>query len=70
MMLNSLQIIISLIIIILILIQQRGSEGGILFGSQTQFFLKRRGLEKSLYYLTWIFDFLFVFISLLKIIKQ
>jgi len=68
-MLSLLQIILSVIIIGLILLQQRGTEGGILFGSQTQYFLKRRGLEKNLYYLTWIMIILFVFISLLKIIS-
>jgi protein translocase SecG subunit len=68
-MLSIIQIILSIIIITLILIQQRGAEGGILFGSQTQFFLKRRGLEKNLYYFTWLVIILFVFVSLLKIIS-
>jgi protein translocase SecG subunit len=68
-MLSVVQIILSVIIIALILIQQRGTEGGVLFGSQTQFFLKRRGLEKNLYYFTWLMIILFVFVSLLKIIS-
>jgi protein translocase SecG subunit len=67
-MLSIIQIILSVIIIVLVLIQQRGTEGGALFGSQTQFFLKRRGLEKNLYYFTWAMIVLFVFVSLLKII--
>jgi protein translocase SecG subunit len=68
-MLSIIQVILSIIIIILILIQQRRTEGGVLFGSQTQFFLKRRGLEKNLYYFTWLTIILFVFVSLLKIIR-
>jgi protein translocase SecG subunit len=68
-MLSIIQIILSIIIITLILIQQRGAEGGVLFGSQTQFFLKRRGLEKNLYHFTWLTIILFVFVSLLKIIS-
>jgi len=68
-MLSIIQIILALLIIVLILLQQRGTEGGILFGTQTQFFIKRRGLEKNLYYLTWILIFAFVFISLLKILS-
>jgi protein translocase SecG subunit len=68
-MLSIIQIILSVIIIALILLQQRGTEGGVLFGSQTQFFLKRRGLEKNLYYFTWLMIVLFVFVSLLKIIS-
>jgi len=68
-MISIFQIILSIIIIGLILIQQRGTEGGVLFGSQTQFFLKRRGLEKNLYYFTWATIVLFIFISVLKIIS-
>lgn len=68
-MLSIIQIILALLIIVLILLQQRGTEGGILFGTQTQFFIKRRGLEKNLYYLTWILIFAFVFASLLKILS-
>ncbi|GIW67223.1 MAG: hypothetical protein KatS3mg096_091 [Candidatus Parcubacteria bacterium] len=68
-MLSIIQIILSILIIILVLLQQRGIEGGALFGSQTQVFLKRRGLEKNIYYLTWILIIAFIFVSLLKIIK-
>mgnify|MGYP000010262974 CR=1 FL=1 len=68
-MLSIIQVILSLIIVVLILIQQRGTEGGALFGNQTQFFLKRRGLEKYLHYFTWVTIILFVFVSLLKVIN-
>lgn len=68
-MLSLIQIILAVIIIGLILLQQRGAEGGALFGSQTQVFLKKRGLERNLYYFTWILISAFVFVSLLKIIK-
>jgi len=68
-MLSIIQIILALLIIVLILLQQRGTEGGILFGTQTQFFLKRRGFESKLYYLTWILIFAFVLVSLLKILS-
>lgn len=67
-MLDLIQIFLAIFIISLILLQQRGTEGGILFGTKTEFFLKRRGLEKNLYYLTWILILIFVFVSLLKII--
>lgn len=63
------QIFLGIIIIALILIQQRGTEGGVLFGSQTEFFLKRRGLEKKLHYLTWFLTVIFLIISLIKIIR-
>ena len=66
-MLNIIQIFLAILIIGLILLQQRGTGGGVLFGTSTEFFLKRRGLEKKLYYLTWILILIFVFISILKI---
>ena len=68
-MLSIVQVILSILIIILILLQQRGTEGGVLFGSQTQVFLKRRGLEKNIYYLTWLLIVAFIIVSILKIIK-
>lgn len=67
-MLDLFQILLTLLLIALILLQQRGAEGGALFGLQTEFFFKKRGLEKNLYYLTWFLIFVFVFISLLKVI--
>lgn len=68
-MLSIIQVILSIVIIALILLQQRGTEGGVLFGSQTQIFLKRRGMEKNIYYLTWFLIIAFVFVSFLKIIR-
>lgn len=68
-MLSLIQLILSFLIIIFVLIQQRGTSGGVLFGSQTQFFLKRRGLEKQIYLLTWFLIILFIFVSFLKVIK-
>ncbi len=59
-MLDIIQIGLAFIIVFLILIQQRGTEGGVLFGGRTEFFLKRRGLDKNIYYLTWIFIIIFV----------
>jgi len=68
MILDLLQIFLGSVLIFLIVLQQRGSEGGTLFGTQTEFFFKRRGLEEKLYYLTWILVFLFLLVSFLKII--
>jgi protein translocase SecG subunit len=66
-MLGVIQIILAIIIIILILFQQRGTEGGSLFGTQTQFFIKRRGLEKNLYFLTWSLIAVFIIVSIMSI---
>ncbi len=67
-MLDVIQIFSAILIIVLVLFQQRGAEGGVLFGTKTEFFFKRRGLEKTLFYLTWIFILIFVLVSLLKIV--
>lgn len=69
-MLDIIQVGLAAIIIFLILIQQRGTEGGVLFGSRTEFFLKRRGLDKNIYYLTWFLIVAFVAISLFRIIGR
>ncbi len=68
-MLNIIQIILAIAVIVLILLQQRGAEGGILFGTKTEFFLQRRGLEKNIYYLTWFLIALFILVSFLKTIQ-
>ena len=67
-MLSIIQIVLSILIIILVLLQQRGTEGGVLFGSQTHIFLKRRGLEKNIYYLTWLLIIVFIVVSWLRFI--
>lgn len=69
-MLDIIQIGLAFIIVFLILIQQRGTEGGVLFGGRTEFFLKRRGLDKNIYYLTWLFIIIFVAISLFRVIGK
>lgn len=68
MILDLLQVFLGLVIIVLILLQQRGTEGGALFGMSTEYFLKKRGLEEKIYYLTWILVIFFLFLSFLRII--
>jgi len=65
-----LQIIIGTGIIFLIMIQQRGAFGGALFGFQTEFFSKRRGIEKQIFYFTWFLIFLFVLLFIYKLISK
>lgn len=69
-MLDIIQVGLAFIIVFLILIQQRGTEGGVLFGGRTEFFLKRRGLDKNIYYFTWFFIIIFVTISLFRVIGK
>lgn len=51
----------AVLMIILILLQQRGASLGAGFGSSGELYTTRRGLEKSLFSATVVFALLFVF---------
>jgi protein translocase SecG subunit len=63
-----LQIIIPTLLILLILLQQRGTALGAAFGGEGGFYLKRRGIEKKIFWGTVILGALFLAISLLNLI--
>jgi protein translocase SecG subunit len=67
--LASIQIVISIIIVGSVLIQQRGSGVGSLFGGQSmgggEFYRARRGFEKFVFYLTIVMATLLVVSSFL-----
>jgi len=64
-----LQIIVAVLLIILILLQERSSGlSGILGGSESASYQTRRGLEKFIFYGTIILAILFIGLSLLKLI--
>lgn len=66
--LDILVIILSITLIVLILLQQRGGSYGSLFGfSGSLPFFQRRGLEKYLFIITWVIAILFLVISLLRV---
>ncbi len=60
------QIVISIALVILILIQTKSSGLGRGFGAGSSF--SRRGLEKLLYKLTFVFAGLFVIVSLISLV--
>jgi len=60
--LGILQILISLFLVVLILLQGRGAGLGATFGGGGETFRTRRGFEKILFYLTLLFAFAFVLI--------
>ena len=67
MVLDIILILISISLIFLVIIQQRGGSLGTIFGyAGTMPFFQRRGLEKQIYYLTWILAFLLIILSLVK----
>lgn len=62
------QIIVSVALVILILLQQRGSSLGSLFGGTGEFYAARRGMEKKILWATIIFAVLFIILALLNLL--
>lgn len=54
------QIVISVILIILIAVQQRGAALGSAFGGGGEFYSSRRGIQKKLHYATIVTSLLFI----------
>lgn len=61
------QIIISVILIILIAIQQRGTALGSAFGGGGEVYSSKRGFEKKLYYATIVTGALFLILGTLNL---
>ncbi|MDO8270008.1 MAG: preprotein translocase subunit SecG [Candidatus Levybacteria bacterium] len=62
------QIILSVLLVVTIILQQRGSEAGIAFGGGTESFRSKRGLERFLFYSTIILTVLFAANSILTLV--
>ncbi len=66
--LNVVQIIISIIVIAVVLLQARGSGFSATFSSDTSIYRTRRGVERTLFNVTIGLAVLFVGISILSVI--
>lgn len=62
------QFILSVVLIVLVLLQQRGTALGSVFGGEGASFATRRGLEKKIFWSTIIFGFLFIVSSVLNLV--
>jgi protein translocase SecG subunit len=63
------QIIISVILIVLILLQERSSGlSGVFGGSESEFYAKRRGLERLIFLATIALIIIFAILSVLNLI--
>lgn len=62
-----LNIIFSVLIVIFILIQGRGAGLGSAWGGGGEMFQTRRGMEKIILWLTTIFIFIFLVVSLINL---
>lgn len=63
-----LQIVISLALIIVILLQAKGAGIGSAFGGSASFYRSKRGIEKLFIYLTIILAILFLIVSITQLI--
>ena len=66
--LRTLQVVISVALILLILLQNRGGGLSGLFGGSSNVYMAKRGLEKKLFTATIVMAILFFVISLINII--
>ena len=63
-----LQIAVSIILIVLIALQQRGAALGSAFGGGGEFYSARRGIQKKLFYATIAASVLFIVLGILGLI--
>jgi len=66
--LKILQIILAIILVVLILLQQRGSGLGMAFGGEGNVYRSRRGVEKFLFHATIIVGALFCVTAVLSVL--
>ena len=66
--LNIVQIIISLILVAVILLQSKGSSFSGAFSGDSSVFSSRRGLEKTLFQVTLVLAVVFVLVSIISAI--
>jgi protein translocase SecG subunit len=61
------QIAVSIALVVLILIQQRGTALGSAFGGGGEFYSSRRGIQKKIYYATIVVAGLFIILSAINL---
>lgn len=66
-MLNIAQILVSVALAVVLLLQAKGSGFGAGLGGSTSMFRTRRGIEKTLFQLTIVLAGLFIIISLISV---
>lgn len=62
------QIVVSLLLIVLIMLQQRGTALGSAFGGEGGFYATRRGIQKKIFLATIVCGALFIVLSLLNLL--
>lgn len=62
------QIIVSVVLVVLILLQQRGTALGSAFGQEGGFYATRRGIQKKIFWGTIVFGILFIVLAILNLL--
>jgi len=62
------QIILGLVLVLVIILQQKGSGLGAAFGGDLSFYRTKRGAEKLLFYSTIVISLLFILSSLIGLL--
>jgi preprotein translocase subunit SecG len=65
---NISQIAVSIVLVVLVLFQQRGSGLGSAFGQEGGVYATRRGIQKKIFYATIFFGIVFVVLALLTLL--
>jgi preprotein translocase subunit SecG len=68
--LNIVQIIVSVALIVLTVLQGKGGSLGRMFGGDSSIYKTRRGVEKTVYQITIVLAVVFFVTSLLSVIVQ
>lgn len=61
------QIIVAVLIVALVLLQQRGTGLGAAFGGEGGFYATRRGMQQKFYWATIVLGTLFVILAILQL---
>ncbi|OHA62135.1 MAG: preprotein translocase subunit SecG [Candidatus Wildermuthbacteria bacterium RIFCSPHIGHO2_12_FULL_45_9] len=62
------QVIIAVFLMVVVLLQQRGTALGSSFGSEGGFYGARRGMQKNLYWATIVLGAMFVALSIVRLV--
>lgn len=62
------QIILSVLLVVLVVLQTQASGAGSMFGNDTSVYRTRRGLEKTFYQATIVVGTIFIIVSILSVL--
>ena len=62
------QIVIAVLLIVFILLQQRGTALGSAFGGESGFYATRRGIQQKIFWATIICGALFIILALINLL--